>query len=566
MEITTWTGCYDESWKGLITEDAFAHPAKFAPGLIKRILAHGLERGWWKRGDLIGDPFGGIAGGGIMAGYAGLNWVGVELEPRFHAMGLKNIQLHAPTWCACGDASFVKLVQGDSRHFAKIIGEAAAVLTSPPYSETLSHGGGPDTKHDILQGGKSLLAIKEGYGVTPGQIGGLPPGTVDGAITSPPYAGCRDDGCGIAIDGETTSNKLGQSSLAGVISSPPYADTAVEKNSTGIDLRKQWENYRKNGGGSSWEAYQRQQLKHSGGYGVSSGQIAALKSGELASVITSPPYAESIKGDHKEKETAAESHAARSDPGQGGSLGKSQRFGGYGAETGNIGNLKSGNVDAVVSSPPYAASNMKPHKLGTGKATRGPGDSAGRNKGDYHHPESPGQIGNLKEGTLSGVATSPPYEHSIESRGDGVDWEKTCATHRGSKTPGRRAITDGYGAAAGQIATERGETYWQAMHAVYSQCLIAMKPGGVMAVVVKNYVKDKKIVPLCDQTLRLLTALGFEPVERIHAMLVKHSTREGLFHTETKTTERKSFFRRLAEKKGSPRIDWEEVLVVRKPQ
>jgi hypothetical protein len=29
--------------------------------------------------------------------------------------------------------------------------------------------------------------------------------------------------------------------------------------------------------------------------------------------------------------------------------------------------------------------------------------------------------------------------------------------------------------------------------------------------------------------------------------------------------ERESFFRRLAEKKGSPRIDWESVLCMRKP-
>jgi hypothetical protein len=34
----------------------------------------------------------------------------------------------------------------------------------------------------------------------------------------------------------------------------------------------------------------------------------------------------------------------------------------------------------------------------------------------------------------------------------------------------------------------------------------------------------------------------------------------------TKTKERKSFFRRLAEKKGSPRIDWEEVLFVHKSE
>jgi hypothetical protein len=34
----------------------------------------------------------------------------------------------------------------------------------------------------------------------------------------------------------------------------------------------------------------------------------------------------------------------------------------------------------------------------------------------------------------------------------------------------------------------------------------------------------------------------------------------------TKTVERKSFFRRLAEAKGSPRIDWEDVICQVKPE
>jgi hypothetical protein len=49
-------------------------------------------------------------------------------------------------------------------------------------------------------------------------------------------------------------------------------------------------------------------------------------------------------------------------------------------------------------------------------------------------------------------------------------------------------------------------------------------------------------------------------------MLVKESSHTCLFgHEHVTRKERKSFFRRLAEKKGSPRIDWEEVIVVRKP-
>jgi len=46
-----WTGCYKLGWRkaGLIP-DAFAHPAKFAPGLIDRIFQHGTDRGWWHSG------------------------------------------------------------------------------------------------------------------------------------------------------------------------------------------------------------------------------------------------------------------------------------------------------------------------------------------------------------------------------------------------------------------------------------------------------------------------------------------------------------------------------------
>lgn len=33
---------------------------------------------------------------------------------------------------------------------------------------------------------------------------------------------------------------------------------------------------------------------------------------------------------------------------------------------------------------------------------------------------------------------------------------------------------------------------------------------------------------------------------------------------QNSSSQRKSFFRRLAESKGSPKIDWEEVLIVRR--
>jgi hypothetical protein len=84
--------------------------------------------------------------------------------------------------------------------------------------------------------------------------------------------------------------------------------------------------------------------------------------------------------------------------------------------------------------------------------------------------------------------------------------------------------------------------------------------------VVKDYVKGGKRVPLCDDTARLLEHCGFTIIERVRAMLVKEERHSDLFDGETvKTTERKSFFRRLHEKRpGAVKINWEEVLFARK--
>ena len=87
-----------------------------------------------------------------------------------------------------------------------------------------------------------------------------------------------------------------------------------------------------------------------------------------------------------------------------------------------------------------------------------------------------------------------------------------------------------------------------------------------MCLVVKSYVKGGKFVDLPEQTWTLLLHLGFEPVERIRAMLTKETRHPSLFGGhEVKRVKRVSFFRRLAESKGSPRIDYEEILVVSKP-
>src|SRR5262245_66648309 len=87
---TTWHGCYDAGWKGLIVDEAFSHPAKFSRQLIGRIYAH-LREHYVPAGATVVDPFGGVALGALDAMAQGLHWVGCELEEKFHKLGCANI-------------------------------------------------------------------------------------------------------------------------------------------------------------------------------------------------------------------------------------------------------------------------------------------------------------------------------------------------------------------------------------------------------------------------------------------------------------------------------------------
>lgn len=402
IPILDWHGLYSGTWKGVITEESFTHPAKFASELARKMFRHGLERGFWKAGDLVGDPFGGIGGGGIWATWAGLRWIGVELEPRFVAMARDNFRLHERGWRQMR-CELPTIVQGDSRMFAELVGGSiAGAVTSPPYGDQMD-AGGPDTPHPD-GATRAMHGRKDRYGSTPGQISKL-----SGIVTSPPYSETLSHGSGPVTERDLQGGK----SLIGI----------------------------------------------KAGYGSTPGQI-----GKLSGVVTSPPW------ENQEGANAAKKHA-----------------------------------------DPEAVAEKRSRQYASGEIG-----------GNYAS----------KEAILKGLI---------------------------------RANEQVYGQSEGQLGNQSGDTYWQAMAQVYASVYQSLKPGGVMACVVKDYVKNKARVPLCDTTLELLISTGFEPIERCRAWLTKE-TREAGLHEEIVTTKsRKSFFRRLAEKKGSPAIDWEEVLWIRKP-
>ena len=112
-----WHGCYDDGWQGIIVPEAFAHPAKMAYGLTRRIFKHALGEGWISPGDVVVDPFGGIGSTGIVGASLGLQVVCVELEEKFVALGKENFERNRKTFEVShfGHAYQPVIIQGDSR-------------------------------------------------------------------------------------------------------------------------------------------------------------------------------------------------------------------------------------------------------------------------------------------------------------------------------------------------------------------------------------------------------------------------------------------------------------------
>lgn len=226
---------------------------------------------------------------------------------------------------------------------------------------------------------------------------------------------------------------------------------------------------------------------------------------------------------------------------------------------------------AAVSSPPY---QQAVHGRNGIDRTRLTGNTAGETSQAFAagYGKAFGQLGNLPSGNFAAAVSSPPY---AETRIDGYGDEGASGLRMpdGSFLRGhegwelRKARGQRYGESAGNLGNDRGETFWSAAADIVQQVHLILRPGGVAVWVVKDYVRNGAIVPFAEQWRQLCESRGFETLHVHRAWLVEHRggqlTLDGQVHT--RQVERKSFFRRLAERNGSPRIDWETVICQRKP-
>ena len=251
-------------------------------------------------------------------------------------------------------------------------------------------------------------------------------------------------------------------------------------------------------------------------YGESEGQIGRLE--YVDAVITSPPYSESlnvkanVEGEERrigEKMLDEKRYITPH------SISKIDRK--YSENPENIGNLSHGEIDAVITSPPYAEANR-----GGGIAVKGYEGVHGRDENlhlrhDRPLSDNPDNISNMP--FVDSVITSPPY-HDNKSDWDAKSraaQEGESVTYSDERGKERRNIgnihyyDESEPLSSKYAKAKKGcETYLEAMLRCYQECFQVLKPGGRIIIIVKSFVRNKKVVDLPYHTWLLLERCGFK--------------------------------------------------------
>lgn len=233
-------------------------------------------------------------------------------------------------------------------------------------------------------------------------------------------------------------------------------------------------------------------------------------------VVTSPPYSDMKKGKLDPEDWAnrmekfgstPESRRERHTPGR--LKGAQSMSEGYSESPDNIGNLAMGDIDAIITSPPYAdaiskqggetSQYLKPEVKGCKV-----GESSVLMR-KYSDEEN--NIGNLKIGKIDAVITSPPYEKTVKDHGK---------SERATKINLEKNNTSSFAYNAenpDNIGNKAKETYLEAMLQVYNEMFCILKVGGVAAVIVKPFIRNRTVIDLPYQTWLLMQKCGFKLIK-----------------------------------------------------
>ncbi len=228
---------------------------------------------------------------------------------------------------------------------------------------------------------------------------------------------------------------------------------------------------------------------------------------ESDAIITSPPYTNrSDGGKLAKKGVGGFSHYSNEEP----DVWFTQR------DQNNVANLRYGDIDAVVTSPPYG------NRLADDVVQNG--DEA---RMSYRQ-------------AIDSIVTSPPYEQTISRESGG---------NLGPEEKRSLSLMREYSKDSDNIGNLKSESYLEAMLQCYREFFKVLKEGGTMVLVTKNFIRDKAVVRLDEDTIKLCETSGFTLKDRLYFKLPQ-----------------KSFWRILYSKRfpDVPEVEYEDVLVFAK--
>lgn len=392
-------------------DHSIAHPAKMSLNLLEFLIST-----YTKENDVVLDPMAGTGSTGIVASLKGRDAVLVELEDKF--VGWINVAKgKVDRQNALLNRGSLVVLKGDARRLSKLLTkETNVIVTSPPYGNRLSDA-------EVKDGDKQRMSYALAGAQDKQNIGGLPLKEVNAIVTSPPYS----EGIGHSQGKRAGHDLVGKDSFVGY-----YGDG--DKNN-----------------------------------------IGNLKHGEISTIITSPPYSNSVTGESgidwtKEKREDGSFRDRSKEP----AFNHLTIYGAgfkYSDDKKNIGNLRHGTVDAIITSPPYSETIHK--------------------RAEYSK-----RVERLKQKDIN----FQPLGKSVQTQ-DGDEYVKS----------------------KDNIGNLKRETYLSAMLQVYGEMFKVLKQGGLAVVVIKPFIRDKRVVDLPFQTWQLMEKAGFK-LKQVYKLRLKNAS------------------------------------------
>jgi len=176
-------------------------------------------------------------------------------------------------------------------------------------------------------------------------------------------------------------------------------------------------------------------------------------------------------------------------------------------------------VDVVLTSPPYGKSQTGGGIFREGYTKPGEAQVTDPDLPLRHSrplSDDPRNIDNLEYGEVDAVVTSPPYEATIPAQDESwleKHWDDASESPKHTTMRFGRSLK-GYSGKEDNIGNLKGGTYASAMFKVYRECWKVLKPGGRMVLVTRNFIRAKQVIRLDLDTIKLCESAGFRLLDR----------------------------------------------------